>query len=69
MYIKQIQRTNLLSREEAAEALGIRPQTLASWASNGRYSLPFVKIGRRVMYRQEDIQAFIETNLVVQEAA
>jgi hypothetical protein len=59
----------LIDRGGAAEILGIRPQTLACWASNGRYRLPFVKIGRRVMYRLADLQAFIESNLVVQEAA
>lgn len=59
----------LLSREEAAQRLRIRAQTLACWASNGRYRLPFVKIGRRVMYRLSDIEAFIEANLVQQEAA
>ena len=60
---------NLVSRIEAAAHLGIRPQTLACWASTGRYRLPFVKIGRRVMYRLSDLQAFIESNLVVREAA
>ena len=59
----------LVSREQAAEALGIRPQTLACWACNGRYGLPFVKIGRRVMYRLADIEHFIESNIVMQEAA
>lgn len=59
----------LVSREEAAAILGIRPATLACWASNGRYGLPFVRIGRRVMYRRSDIEAFIEANLFVREAA
>lgn len=59
----------LISREKAAAALGVRPQTLACWASSGRYHLPFVKIGRRAMYRLSDIEAFIEANVVQQEAA
>ncbi|MBD5801789.1 Helix-turn-helix domain protein [Azoarcus sp. Aa7] len=69
MSSKIIELPRLLNRDEAAAALGVRPQTLACWASNGRYALPFVKIGRRVMYRLSDIQAFIEANLVQQEAA
>lgn len=64
-----IQLPRLISREEAAEALGIRPQTLACWATNRRYGLPFVKIGRRVMYRLADIERFIEANLVLREVA
>lgn len=58
--------TQLLSRNAAAKALGIQPQTLASWATNGRYSLPFVKIGSRAMYRKHDIEQFILNNLVIQ---
>lgn len=56
--------TTLLTRGAAAKALGIRPQTLACWASNGRYALPFVKIGRRVMYRLVDVEGFITDNLI-----
>lgn len=61
--------TPLVTRSEAAEILGVSPQTLACWACNGRYGLPFVRIGRRVMYRKIDIEAFIQGNLIVQEAA
>jgi len=56
--------SDLVSREEAAEFLGVRPQTLATWASSRRYALPFIKIGRRVMYRLSDLNAFIESNVV-----
>jgi hypothetical protein len=61
--------TQLLSRNAAAKALGIQPQTLASWATNGKYSLPFVKIGSRAMYRVSDLEAFIANNLVIQGGA
>ena len=61
--------TRLISRDEAAAILGIRPHTLACWASNGRYGLSYVRIGRRAMYRRQDIEAFITANLVIQEAA
>lgn len=59
----------LLSRKQAAEHLNIEPQTLASWACNGRYGLPFVKIGRRVMYRLADLEAFIARNTIGGEVA
>lgn len=66
---KEQPRSPLLDRKGAAAFLQNRPQTLACWASTGRYNLPFVRIGRRVMYRLADLEAFIESNLVVQEAA
>lgn len=59
----------LLSRSQAAEHLGIKPQTLAVWACTHRYNLPYVKIGRRVMYRRSDLEAFVNANLIVREAA
>lgn len=52
----------LLSREETAAYVGVRPQTLAVWASNKRYNLPFIKIGRCVRYRLSDIEVFISRN-------
>lgn len=61
---KQISRAitlqSLMLPELAAQTLGISPGTLQVWRSTGRYNLPFVKVGGRVMYRPEDIQAFIE---------
>lgn len=53
----------LLTPAQAAEILGVTHQTLAVWRSTGRYNLPFVKVGRRVMYRLTDIQGFIEERL------
>lgn len=52
----------LLSRVEAAAYLGVKPQTLAVWASTGRYELPFVKVGSLPKYRQSDLDAFLERN-------
>jgi len=50
---------NLLTREQAAHYLGVTPRTLAVWACNKRYNLPFVKVGRLVKYRKADLDAFI----------
>lgn len=54
----------LYNRSEAAAFLGVKKNTLAVWAVNQRYHLPYVKIGSRVMYRFEDLEHFIEQNLV-----
>ncbi|MCL1036462.1 helix-turn-helix domain-containing protein [Shewanella submarina] len=48
-----------LSNREAASYLGLKPETLSVWRSCGRYSIPFIKVGRRVFYRQSDLDAFI----------
>jgi len=58
------QATQMLDRKAAAEFLGIKEQTLAVWACTKRYDLPFIKIGRRVMYLITDLVAFINRNRV-----
>jgi len=54
----------LLSRTEAAEYLGVAPQTLAAWAHHARYPLTFVKVGRLAKYRASDLEAFIASRTV-----
>lgn len=54
----------LLSRPQAAEYLGIEPQTLAVWACTGRYDLPYVKVGRSVRYRIADLDRFIAARTI-----
>ncbi|MFD2450260.1 helix-turn-helix domain-containing protein [Vogesella fluminis] len=34
--------------------------TLNAWASTGRIKLPFYKVGRRTMYKESDLLAFLE---------
>lgn len=63
MNLNQLAAGDLLTREEAAEMLRIKPQTLAKWASHGRYQLPYTKIGKAVRYRRSDIVAFIEDRM------
>lgn len=60
--------SKLLNRPTAAAYLGVQPQTLAVWACTQRYPLPFVKIGRRVMYRLADLDAFVMANRHSNEA-
>ncbi len=52
----------LLTRKEASDFLGIQENTLAVWASNKRYNLPFYKVGRLVKYRISDLEKFIQNN-------
>lgn len=57
-------RSELLSRREAAEYLGVTPETLAVWHCTKRYPLPVVKIGRLAKYRKSDLDAFIESRVI-----
>jgi excisionase family DNA binding protein len=59
-----LQSARLLSREEAAAYLGLKPQTLAAWAVTGRYGLPVVKVGRSVRYRLADLEAWLATRTI-----
>ena len=54
----------LLTTEEAAELMLVAPGTLVVWRCTGRYALPFIRVGRLVRYRAEDIAAFIENQRV-----
>lgn len=54
----------LLTPTETAVFLGTKVGVLAVWRATKRYPLPFVKIGRKVMYRAEDVEAFIKARTV-----
>jgi len=51
----------LLSVEEAAKILGISLHTVRAWTFQRR--LPVVKLGRRCLYRRQDLEALIEKSL------
>ena len=57
-------RPKLLTEAEAADYLSVEPQTLCAWRCTRRYNLPFIKVGRLVRYREEDIEAFLEERTV-----
>ena len=54
-----MKKPNYLSRIKAADYLNMQPQTLAVWASSGRYNLPFIKVGRKVYYLKEHLDEFL----------
>ena len=53
----------LMNEKDVSSFLGIRAQTLAVWRMK-KEKLPFIRIGRRVAYRREDVERFLETNTV-----
>lgn len=49
-------RDPLLTQEQAADRLKVKPKTLEVWRSTKRYNIPFVKVGRLVRYRESVIE-------------
>jgi predicted DNA-binding transcriptional regulator AlpA len=60
-------KNHLLTRQEAADFLGISSSTLALWKSMNRYNLPVVKVGRLAKYRYGDLLDFVEKRTVNRE--
>ena len=59
----------LLTPEQAAGFLGVTAGTLNVWRTTRRYPLPYVKCGRKVMYRAEDLERFAASRTVGPAAA
>lgn len=53
--------SDLLTPDQVAAALGLSHRTLAAWRSSRRNPLPYVKVGSRVRYRQQDVAAWLES--------
>ena len=51
---------DLLSTEQAARYLGLNPQTLQIWRTQGGSDLPWIQVGRKVKYRWGDIQGYLQ---------
>ncbi len=55
---------DLFDEDEAAEYLGVQPQTLSVWRSLKRYDVPYLKVGRLVRYRKTDLDKWLESRCV-----
>ena len=56
--------SELLTQEEAAVFLRLKPDTLATWRCTKAHRIPFVKCGRRVFYRLSDLTAWLESRVI-----
>jgi excisionase family DNA binding protein len=54
----------LMTPAETAEYLGIPVETLTQWRCKKRESLPYLKIGRHVRYKPEDVREWCNTKRV-----
>ena len=50
----------LLTYQEAADILAVKPQTLRQWVCYKK--IPFVKIGSAVRFRPEQLEEFIQNS-------
>jgi excisionase family DNA binding protein len=53
---------HLLSVQEAAQFLNLSIHTIRAWVSERR--MPFIKLGHRVLFRQEDLARFAAKHLI-----
>lgn len=56
------------TRKLAAEYLGINVGTLAKWASIGHPFIPYHKLGKKVVYLQNDLDDFLANNRIDKRA-
>jgi predicted DNA-binding transcriptional regulator AlpA len=60
--------TILLNEHEAADRLGIKVSTLRRWRVKGS-DLPFIRIGGRIKYADNDIEGYIQSRRVLSTSA
>ena len=56
-------KAQFLTKREVAEYLGLSIYTIDAWVSERR-EIPFIKMGRRVMFDMNDVINWIEKNKV-----
>jgi excisionase family DNA binding protein len=56
--------SNLLDTVAAAEYLGVAPRSLEVWRCVKRHSIPYIRVGRLIKYRQSDLDAWLESRTV-----
>ena len=65
-YLEIRKQLGLLTEEELAAALGNSPSTLELWRGSGSGKGPaWVKLGKRIFYRLQDVENWIRGNVAV----
>ena len=53
-----------LTREQAANYIGVTCGTLDVWRCTGRHGVPFVRIGRKIYYLKDDLDMWLDSRRV-----
>ena len=56
-----VEKREYMSTQAAAVCMGLKPQTLSAWRCSGRYRLPFLKVGRKVLYKKIDVDIWMRS--------
>lgn len=64
MLPNEIKLETIFSRKEAAAYLKISPSTIANWACQKKFVIPYFRVGRSVRYRKCDLDEFIQRGKV-----
>jgi hypothetical protein len=54
----------LLTQEQAAAYIGVKPPTLATWRHYGK-GPPFRKVGRSAFYKMADVERWLDDQAVI----
>ncbi len=57
----------LLSVNQLADILGLKKITIYEWVRGKK--IPFIKLGKRVLFQPSDVEGFIKTNRVERQSA
>jgi hypothetical protein len=55
-----IELEHLLTDDQASAIIGIKPETLRQWRTRRKKPLRYVRAGRTIRYRPQDIKEFID---------
>ena len=53
----------LMTEKECADYLRLAPVTLRLWRYRRTSGPPFTKVGRKVLYRREDVDSWLKDNV------
>jgi excisionase family DNA binding protein len=66
MQTSSVNKPRLLTTKEAEEFLELAEGTLPIWRCKQRHKIPYIKIGRNVRYREDDLLEWLESRTVRQ---
>lgn len=66
IFMRLPQMGDYIAAKEATSILGVSIETLRFWRLKGKYKdepTPYLHISRRVFYKREDVERFVEASL------